>query len=199
MSRDTKKRLLEKGLEILMHKGYNHTGIQEVLAAVGVPKGSFYHYFRSKHDFGMQILEYYTRESQVAMQEIFDDPKATPLQRIKNFFAFGREKMAANNFSGGCFIGNMSQEMGDLCPEFQEVLESKWAVMRDNFVKCIREARESGELQTGLAAEDLADFLINSWQGALMRMKVAKSSRPLDVFTSAVFERLVTSDAVPAA
>ena len=191
MGRDTKKILLEKGLEILMHKGYNHTGIQEVLAAVGVPKGSFYHYFKSKHDFGMQILEYYAEQSEQGTREIFEDPETGPLERLRNFFEYGREKMAANHYSGGCFIGNMSQEMGDLCPEFQKVLESKMEVMRGFFAGCIRQAQEAGEMNSDLPPEDLADFLINSWQGALMRMKVAKCGRPLDIFTSAVFNRLV--------
>ena len=191
MVRDTKKILLDKGLEILMHKGYNHTGIQEVLSAVGVPKGSFYHYFKSKHDFGMQILEHYGQQTEAKCQEIFEDPSATPLTRLKNFFTYGREKMTANNFSGGCFIGNMAQEMGDLCPEFQTVLESKMVTMRGHFVTSLTEAKASGELKTDFPPEDLADFLINSWHGALMRMKVAKSSRPLDVFTDAVFDRLV--------
>ena len=191
MAKDTRERLLKKGLETFMAKGYNNTGIQEVLAAVGVPKGSFYHYFKSKHDFGLQTLEHYAGEMMEMADQIFLDPDVSPLQRLRNFFDNAREMMAANCFSGGCLMGNMSQEMGDLCPEFEAVLEKKWCNMRDRFATCIREARALGEINTELPAEVLADFLINSWQGALTRMKVAKSADPLDVFTTAVFDRLV--------
>lgn len=191
MVRDTKQRLLDKGLEILMHKGYNHTGIQEVLQSVGVPKGSFYHYFKSKHDFGLQILEHYTAKSSQETAEILTDPEQEPLQRIRNFFAAGRAHFEECGYSGGCFIGNLAQEMGDLCPRFQEVLEDKFEAQRQHFLNCLVEARDNGQLDRSVNCEDMADFLINSWQGALMRMKVAKSPRSLDIFTSTVFEKLV--------
>ena len=54
---DTRTALLEAGMNIMIEKGYNNTGIQEVLLAVGVPKGSFYHYFDSKEDFALKIIE----------------------------------------------------------------------------------------------------------------------------------------------
>jgi len=191
MKRNTKQLLLEKGLELLMSQGFNNTGIQEVLKAVNVPKGSFYHYFDSKHDFGMQVLECYAERTTSEAATILNDPDVPPLQRLHNFFANARQKMADSGFSGGCFIGNLSQEMGDLCPEFQTALEQKWTTLRDGFVRCLDEARANGQLDSDLPSDLLADFLLNSWQGALVRMKTAKSDRPLEAFTRTVFERLV--------
>jgi len=50
---------LERGAEIIHLKGFNHTGVQEVLRAAGVPKGSFYNYFKNKEDFGLQVIDYF--------------------------------------------------------------------------------------------------------------------------------------------
>jgi len=196
MKRNTKQRLLEQGLEILMLRGYNNTGIQEVLETVGVPKGSFYHYFGSKHEFGLQCLELYCTKSMEETRAILEDQATQPLARMRRFFEMVHDKMVDQGFSGGCFIGNMSQEMGDQCPEFQRILEQKWAGMRDGFIACLDEARERGQLDTELPSDVLADFLINSWQGALMRMKVAKTDRPLSVFMQTVFDRLMAPASV---
>jgi len=55
MLANTRKRIIETGAAIIHRKGFNHTGIQEILNAAKVPKGSFYNYFKSKEDFGLQI------------------------------------------------------------------------------------------------------------------------------------------------
>jgi len=59
MADNTKSRLIEIGAEIIHLKGFNHTGIKEILEAAQVPKGSFYHYFESKEDFGLQVIDYF--------------------------------------------------------------------------------------------------------------------------------------------
>lgn len=60
MTRDaTRSRLLEHGTRLILEQGYNHTGLQAVLQAAGAPKGSFYHYFPSKEQFGLAILDDY--------------------------------------------------------------------------------------------------------------------------------------------
>src|SRR5574337_1694674 len=57
--RVTREALIRAGVELLTEKGFNSVGLEEVLRRVGVPKGSFYHYFSSKDDFGRQVLEAY--------------------------------------------------------------------------------------------------------------------------------------------
>jgi TetR/AcrR family transcriptional repressor of nem operon len=196
MKRNTKQLLLEKGLEILMVRGYNNTGIQEVLEGVGVPKGSFYHYFGSKHAFGLGVLELYCERAMEHARAILEDPSRQPLERLQGFFEDAHRRMVESKLSGGCLIGNMSQEMGDQCHEFQRILEQKWAAMRNSLEACLKEARQKGQLATDVDSDVLADFLINSWQGALIRMKVAKTDRPLEIFMQTVFEHLVSPASV---
>ena len=60
MRQNTRQKILEVGAEIIHLKGYNHTGLQEILQAAGVPKGSFYNYFKNKEDFGLQVIDFFT-------------------------------------------------------------------------------------------------------------------------------------------
>src|SRR5664279_1578513 len=64
MSRTTQKQinrenLLNQGVALLMQQGYHGTGLQEILDAVQIPKGSFYNYFGSKENFGAAVIEHY--------------------------------------------------------------------------------------------------------------------------------------------
>lgn len=187
VKKDTRNLLIEKGLEIFLTKGFNNTGIQEVLKEVGVPKGSFYHFFKSKDDFGLQVIEAYSERSKEHMESIFSDASVPPIERIRNFFDSALEKMRDSGFRGGCLIGNFSQEMGDLCPVFEKKLESKIRTMVSHIADCLDEAKKAGTMKNTQSSQELAEFLVDGWQGALLRMKVAKSERPLLVFLKTVF------------
>jgi AcrR family transcriptional regulator len=81
----TKDRILDAGAEIIHQKGYNHTGIQEILSAANVPKGSFYNYFRNKEDFGLQIIDRFQCHFEQMAKDILEDTSIAPLNRIDRF------------------------------------------------------------------------------------------------------------------
>ncbi len=189
--RDTKQHLLERGVAVLTDKGYHHTGINEVLQAVGVPKGSFYHFFSSKEDFALQVLQRYCEQSGEDAREVLENSERTPLQRLRDFFDHGREQVRENRYRGGCLIGNLSQEMGDQCDAFARCLESKWTELQGLLAQTVAQAQQSGEMANSQDADQIAGFLLNGWQGALMRVKVCKSSGPVDAFIETVFNRIL--------
>src|ERR1700733_13016144 len=87
---DTKIALLEAGIDIMVEKGYNNTGIQEVLSSLGVPKGSFYHYFESKESFALAIIQHVDQEYAETLRFFLDDQQKTPLQRLLNYCETGK-------------------------------------------------------------------------------------------------------------
>jgi len=187
----TKQRLLEMGLELFIERGYNNTGVQEVLNGVNVPKGCFYHHFKNKEDFGLQVIDHYEAMSAAYMNGFFDNPEQSPLEKLEYFFKEGAKRFKDPCQARGCLLGNMSQEMGILSPAFEASLEKKWRHTRDLFARCIGEAIQLGELENDEDPAMLADFLLNGWQGALMRRKVAGSCEPLRNFIKIVFTRIL--------
>ena len=111
MTLSTKDRLLDAGLTMILERGYNHLGIQDVLAATGVPKGSFYHHFESKEDFGLQVIDRYMTAVHAGLDECLGDQKVEPLQRVRNFFEATREKYREEGYLG-CLLGGLGQELG---------------------------------------------------------------------------------------
>ncbi len=187
----TRQRIIEEGARIVHLKGFNNTGIQEVLDAAGVPKGSFYFYFRNKQEFGLALVDYYMGHMLGWMVRHLHSPAPLPLARLRGFFQAVRDAFDRGELKGGCPIGNLAQEMGDLSPEFQARLKEAFEQMKTMIGQCIEEAQQQGEVGASLDPYDTADFIVNSWEGALLRMKTAGDTRPLQLFEKMVFSNVL--------
>lgn len=185
---DTKQLLLEAGAEVMIEKGYTNSGIQEVLSKVGVPKGSFYHYFDSKEDFALAIIEEFDRDFMAFLTPILTNESLTPKERLRSFCESKRECMRAANCRKGCLIGNLSQEMSDQSETLRRALSEVMEKRLDAFAACIKEGQERGEITTAADARTIADLFSSSWEGAMMRAKTIKNLEPLNVFINLMFE-----------
>lgn len=188
---ETKQKILEVGAEIIRKKGYNNTGIQQILQAAGIPKGSFYFYFKNKQDFGMAVIDYYTEIIGSRFQTFFNDPQYDSITKLREFFKSHNEMFESENFEGGCPIGNLAQEMSDQDEIFRKKIEKTISLYLDASTKLIEEAKKEGTITTNYPAQSLAEFIFNSWEGAIIRMKVEKSLTPLIHFDKLVFEHLL--------
>ena len=193
MKKDTKTHILEMGAQIVHQKGFNATGIQEVLNAAAVPKGSFYFYFKSKEEFGLQLIDYFSDFLFSKMDELLKADNVAPLNKLWNYFEWFLVYFEQNNFTGGCPIGNLAQEMGDLNDSFREKLKPVFDKMKANIAQCLEEAQQKGDLSPALDIFNLSDFIVSSWQGALLQMKVMKNTAPVRNFERIVFNSLLKS------
>ncbi len=191
MSEDTKQKIIAVGADIIHRKGFNNTGIQEILKACGVPKGSFYYYFESKEAFGVAVARYFSSRLGETAGPLLRDKSYTPLERLKNFFRFFRDYFEKQGWSRGCPIGNLAQEMGDLSGPLQLELSQIVNGMVRAIAPVIREAADAGQISGTIDPERTAGFIVASWHGAILQMKVHKCSAPLDNFEQIVFENLL--------
>jgi TetR/AcrR family transcriptional repressor of nem operon len=189
----TKQKTLEVGAEIIHLKGFNHTGIQEVLQTAGVPKGSFYNYFRNKEDFGLQVIDYFIGFFSSLVKPIIEDPSLTPLGKIRRILDQFIEIFSARDFAYGCPIGNLAQEMGDLSPAFRQKLKEAVDSMANIYMRLIREGQSIGEISEMIHAENTAYFIVSSWHGALGHMKLEKSAQPLESHIHFTFSYILKS------
>ncbi|MUL36326.1 TetR/AcrR family transcriptional regulator [Gloeocapsopsis dulcis] len=189
MGKDTTKiALLKTGARFLKEKGYNNTGIQEVLQATGVPKGSFYYYFKSKEDFGLEIIENDACEHNRVLNKYLKDETLSPLTRLRRYFEVKYEEFASLQCREGCLLGNLGQELADQNERFRLRLEEIFAAWRNCYIDCLQQAQAVGEISSYLDVPVLADFCLNSWEGALQQMKVTKSPVPLQTFMTVMFD-----------
>jgi len=187
----TKTQLLQAGLDIMLEKGYNNTGIQEVLQRVGVPKGSFYYYFDSKEEFGLEIIDVFDQMYTEKVRTSLDDKNQTPLQRLRTYCEESRKYLESMKCRKGCLIGNLSQEMADQSEIFRARLEEILTKWRNRFAKTISEGQEAGEIPKELDTVELAEFFLAGWEGAVMRSKTTKHTAPQQAFISIMFNHVL--------
>ncbi|MBZ0216767.1 MAG: TetR/AcrR family transcriptional regulator [Fimbriimonadaceae bacterium] len=186
----TRERLIRCGIEILTEKGFASTGIDEILRKVGVPKGSFYHYFASKDDFGQAVIEGYAAYFAAKLDRWLLDDNVSPLSRMRNFVADAKNGMARHDFRRGCLIGNMGQELGTTHADFRDALEAVFCDWQTRITHCLQAAQAEGEIASGADCARLAEFFWIGWEGAILRAKLTRSNAPLDLFAEFFFAGL---------
>lgn len=183
---------MRAGLEVLTEKGFSATGIDGILRQAGVPKGSFYHYFKSKEAFGLALIDQYSRYFVHKLDQHLLNTSLTPLERVRAFVDDAANGMARFEFRRGCLIGNLGQEMGALPESFRSKLKETFEDWQQRFARCLMEARQQGELAPGADTEKLASFFWIGWEGAVLRAKLEKNADPLEVFAECYFAGLPT-------
>jgi len=186
----TRERLVRCGIAILTEKGFATTGIDEVLKRVGVPKGSFYHYFSSKDEFGRAVIEGYAAYFGRKLDRWLLDETQAPLQRLRNFVADGTRGVERFEYRRGCLIGNLSQELASTHDGFRQLLEAVFLSWQARVQRCLEQARAAGEISAGANCEQLAAYFWIGWEGAILRAKLVRSSAPMHLFAASFFDTL---------
>ena len=171
----TKERILFEGAKIVHLKGYHATGLQEILKAAGVPKGSFYFYFDSKKDFGLQLIGYYTDTIVNRGMRLLERTDITPLERLQEHLRWITYQSTKLGYKGGCPIGNLSQELGDTDEAFREKLNDAYSRLIELHAVFLKEAKKTGEISPDQDVGELAELMYNCFQGALIQMKLAQN------------------------
>lgn len=186
-----REKIVEAGLHTLHSQGFNGTGVQEITAAAGVPKGSFYNHFASKEALGVEALQRFW-EGGAARRAILVDENVPPIERLRRHFRSLAEVVARYDYRKGCLIGNFSAELADQSQPVREGLAEIYANWSAMIETCVRAAQEAGEIRADLDAAKTAAFLVNAWEGVVLRTKVEKTSAPMDQFEDVVFAAIAT-------
>jgi TetR/AcrR family transcriptional repressor of nem operon len=190
-SSSTRDHLIEVGLELMRKHGYGATGLQEILLAAGVPKGSFYHHFGSKEEFTAAVIErYFTLEAK-HVDTVLNNARQAPLKRLRRYFEELIQMAGQSAPIAGCLLGSLSLEVANASPMLQSCLSSSFTHWQAAIASVLREAVEKGELPQSTKPESLAGFLLNSWEGALLRSQADKNDAPLKDFLRFVFDDLL--------
>lgn len=175
----SRESLLNKGIDVLMQQGYHGTGLKEILDAVNIPKGSFYNYFDSKEDFAAKVIQHYVDPFVLRLAAHLQQSETDALAAMQHYFDELIAQVEKNDFKGGCLLGNLMGEVADTSSLCQQSLKVAVNRFRELLQSGLAKAQQQGTVRADKSAADMADLLINTWQGALLRAKIEKSSRPV--------------------
>jgi TetR/AcrR family transcriptional repressor of nem operon len=168
--------------------GYNACGVQEIADAAGVPKGTWYNYFKAKELLAREILNDYWAGAQLDM---LADKSIAPVERLRRHFEHIASRYKRVGFENGCMVTKFIHEVSDLTPLLQADLRSGLGRWIELIAETIREGQADGSISTAIDADRTARFLIEGWAGATGAMKLAASRAPIDDFLSVAFGTLL--------
>jgi TetR/AcrR family transcriptional repressor of nem operon len=171
----------------MVRKGYAGAGVRDIVAEASAPQGSFTNHFRSKEEFAREVLDLYFDHTKRAVVEALEDNSLSPRERLRRYLDIITDRLASAEFRRGCLIGDFSLEAGPQSEVLRTRLIEIFAEWRSPFAACIAEGQAAGEIAGTFAPHDLAEFLLSSWEGAILRMKVERSGEPLERFKRIVF------------
>ncbi|WP_164487713.1 TetR/AcrR family transcriptional regulator [Pseudomonas sp. R4-39-08] len=176
---DMHQHIIDVARSLMTQKGYTAVGLTELLAAAGVPKGSFYHYFRSKDEFGQALLEEYFQEylSRVDVEMARDGNGA---ERLLSYLRYWAETQAFDHTDQKCLVVKLGAEVCDLSENMRAVLEKGTALIVERITRCVEQGKADGSITALTEAPVLAEALYQMWLGASLLVKVNRTHAPFD-------------------
>jgi TetR/AcrR family transcriptional repressor of nem operon len=185
--RSLRENLLDAGVQTIWNSGYTAAGVRDIVAAAGARPGSFTNHFASKEEFAGEVLERYFAYVGGLVESALARDGTPPIGRLRRYLDVITSRLEAHDWARGCMVGNLSLETAVHSEPLRLRLVAIFERWRQPFAACIAEGQATGEITGSFDAEDLADFLLSSWQGAMMRMKVERSPEPLERFKKIIF------------
>jgi TetR/AcrR family transcriptional regulator, transcriptional repressor for nem operon len=180
-------RILDAGLKVMFQQGYIGSGVRDIVAEAGAPQGSFTNHFRSKEVFAAEVLERYFTTTKGLVAEALEDRSLTARERLRRYLDIITRRLSADDFMRGCLIGDFSLEAAPYSEMIRRRLAAIFIEWRAPFAACIAEAQTAGDIAATFPADELAEFLLASWEGAILRMKVERNAAPLERFKAIAF------------
>lgn len=179
--------IVAAGLAVMFRQGYVGASVRDVVAEAAVPQGSYTNHFRSKEAFALAVLDRYFDHVKKLVAEALENRNLSPRNRLKRYLDIITKRLAADRFTRGCLIGDLSVEAAPQSDILRDRLSAIFTEWTTAFATCIAEAQEAGEIAATFAPKELAEFVLASWEGAILRMKVERSAKPLERFKKIAF------------
>jgi TetR/AcrR family transcriptional regulator, transcriptional repressor for nem operon len=175
---DVREKILATGQRIMGGKGFSAVGLNEILSASGVPKGSFYHYFGSKDAFGQAMLESYFEEYLADMDRLLVQARGPASQRLENYFQAWHDNQSFEDCQGKCLAVKLGAEVADLSEAMRGALNRGTAGIVDAMARAIKAGVADGSVSIEQPAHDVAQSLYQLWLGASVMVKIVRNTQP---------------------
>ena len=189
-SGDTRQQILDTAKDIILAKGFSAAGLNEILSAAGVPKGSFYHYFTSKEQFGDALLENYFDDYLQMLEHLLKDDGSSNSSRLLKFFQTWLDTQSSDATTDKCLIVKLSAEVTDLSEAMRITLKNGTDSVIARLTNCVQEGIRKGEFPANLDANTVTAEIYYMWVGATLLTKVGRTRAALECAMNATKTRL---------
>ncbi|EOB4245964.1 TetR/AcrR family transcriptional regulator [Vibrio metschnikovii] len=176
---DTRQHILDVGYQLVVSKGFTNVGLSELLKTADVPKGSFYHYFKSKEQFGEALINDYFADYSQRIHDLFADQHGTAYQRLMRYWQYWHEQSEGQCHAQRCLVVKLSAEVADLSDAMRIALLNGANAIIHAIAQCIEQGVNEGSIDVQ-HSQLTAELLYNLWIGASLLSKLRQDNQGLD-------------------
>jgi TetR/AcrR family transcriptional repressor of nem operon len=175
----TRQHIIDSGYTLISSKGFTNVGLSQILKYADVPKGSFYHYFKSKEQFGEEIISDYFTHYLHSIDELFCTDEGTGLDRLMQYWLRWQINQSDTCENQQCLVVKLSAEVADLSESMRIALDAGSSAVIDRIATCIETGIADGSIAQ-MHAFDTAEVLYQMWLGASLRNKLSRDPRIIE-------------------
>jgi TetR/AcrR family transcriptional repressor of nem operon len=176
-AQETRQHILDVAKALMTQKGYTAVGLAEVVAAAGVPKGSFYYSVQSKEEFGQALLQEYFDEYLAKIDALMETPDPA-ITRLMAYFRQWTQNQCSTHTGGQCLVVKLGPEVCDLSDDMRSVLRTGTDSIIVRLTDCVRAGQADGSIPSTMDAAALAESLYQLWLGASLLSKLGRHEEP---------------------
>jgi len=173
-----REQIITAAAELVHLRGYNHTSLDEILDAADAGKGQFYHYFASKEELGLAIVDRAAARIRATLLERVE--RGQGLAAIRWMLRCLTDTAKRTKCGGGCPLGNLAAEMSDVRETFRRKLAGVFELWRQVIERALITAQRRGELRPGVNARQLSFLILSTIEGAILLAKVQHDARVME-------------------
>lgn len=187
---DTRQHILDIAKDIILGKGFAAVGLNEILSSAVVPKGSFYHYFKSKEQFGDELIQDYFEQYLTQLELTLAEDGRSASNRLLGYFQTWLDSQSSDTTADKCLVVKLSAEVTDLSEMMRITLKNGTDRVVAQLALCVQAGIGQGEFAAHINAKALAEELYCMWVGATLLTKVRRTREPLEMAMAATKARL---------
>ena len=185
---ETKERILRTAFQLFHEQGFHATGVATIVREAGINPGSLYHFFESKDQLLLSVLEFAIGYLGPAVMEPVESQTSDPIARIFALLDRYRDGMVRHGCRMGCPIGNLALEVSDGNLDARRLIHrnfENWARRVEGWLD------EAGDrLPRDVNRPQLARFILTVMEGGLMQARAANDLKPFDDSVAVLREHL---------
>lgn len=187
---DVKQHILDTGRSIILGKGFSAVGLNEILSTAQVPKGSFYHYFKSKEAFGEALVDSYVSEYLAHVDSLLKPDGSPAAERLMRYWNSWMATGESQSCECNCLVVKLSGEVSDMSEAMRGALLRGTTLIIERLGQCIAEGLADGSLSGDFDAHPTALTLYELWLGAALLTKLRREPSALDAALQATLALL---------
>lgn len=176
---DKREAIINTAARLIHEQGYNKVGLKSILDELSIPKGSFYHYFKSKEDLGLSIIDIYIVDTKTCIEQMDQN-----LEGLMTFYGVFFNRLKSLSLKRGCPVGNLILELSDQNEAFREKLYEWYELLNSWTEKILMDASINN-------AGNKAKALTAAFEGTMMLSKLDKDAVHFEIFNTITFVAII--------